>query len=64
MDLLKRTACLTGLSVVAVGFSQAQLADKKALTLQIGKQVAAAAGCGWYGVGKGAVKTRTHLPVV
>src|ERR1700728_3133919 len=43
MDLLKRMACLTGLALVAVGFSQAQLADKKALTLQIAKQVAAAA---------------------
>jgi glc operon protein GlcG len=43
MDLLKRAACLAGSAVVVVGFSQAQLVDKKALTLQIAKQVAAAA---------------------
>jgi len=40
---MKTAACLAGLSLVATVLSQAQLADKKALTLQIAKQVAAAA---------------------
>jgi glc operon protein GlcG len=35
--------CLAGLALTIVAPSQAQLADKKALTLQIAKQVAAAA---------------------
>jgi glc operon protein GlcG len=43
MKLLGRTACLTGLAVMAVTVLHGQLADKKALTLQIAKQVAAAA---------------------
>jgi glc operon protein GlcG len=43
MKLLRRTACLAGLAAMVVTASQAQLADKKALTLQIAKQVAAAA---------------------
>jgi hypothetical protein len=43
MNLLKRAAWLAGLALVAIAPSQAQLADKKALTLQIAKQVAAAA---------------------
>jgi glc operon protein GlcG len=43
MNLLKRAAWLAGLALLAVVPSQAQLADKKALTLQIAKQVAAAA---------------------
>ena len=42
MNRMKRGACLTGLSLVATALSQAQLADKKALTLQIARQVAAA----------------------
>jgi len=40
---MKTAACLARLSLVATVLSQAQLADKKALTLQIAKQVAAAA---------------------
>jgi glc operon protein GlcG len=40
---MKAAACVAGLSLVATVLSQAQLADKKALTLQIAKQVAAAA---------------------
>jgi glc operon protein GlcG len=43
MNRTKRVACLVGLSLLATALSQAQLADKKALTLQIAKQVAAAA---------------------
>jgi glc operon protein GlcG len=43
MTLTKRFACLAGLVLVAILPSQGQLADKKALTLQIAKQVAAAA---------------------
>ena len=43
MNRMKTAACLAGLSLVATVLSQAQLADKKALTLQIAKQVAAAA---------------------
>lgn len=45
MNLARRMVlpCLIGLAVAAVTPSQAQLADKKALTLQIAKQVAAAA---------------------
>jgi glc operon protein GlcG len=43
MNSMQRAACLTGLALVTTALSQAQLADKKALTLQIAKQVAAAA---------------------
>ena len=44
MNRMKRAAaCVAGLSLAATALSQAQLADKKALTLQIAKQVAAAA---------------------
>ena len=43
MNSMRRAACLTGLALVTAALSQAQLADKKALTLQIAKQVAAAA---------------------
>ena len=43
MKRMKAAACVAGLSLVATVLSQAQLADKKALTLQIAKQVAAAA---------------------
>jgi glc operon protein GlcG len=43
MNWMKRAACVAGLALVASAASQAQLADKKALTLQIAKQVAAAA---------------------
>ena len=43
MNLVKRTACLAGLTAMVTISLQAQLADKKALTLQIAKQVAAAA---------------------
>jgi glc operon protein GlcG len=43
MNVMKRAACVAGLSLAATILSQAQLADKKALTLQIAKQVAAAA---------------------
>jgi glc operon protein GlcG len=43
MGWLRRSACLAGLAAVAVTASQGQLADKKALTLQIAKRVAAAA---------------------
>jgi glc operon protein GlcG len=43
MKLLRSTACLAGLAAMVVTVSQAQLADKKALTLAIAKQVAAAA---------------------
>jgi len=43
MNLAKRAACLIGLALAAIAPSHAQLADKKALTLQIAKQVAAAA---------------------
>jgi glc operon protein GlcG len=40
---MKRVACLAGFAMMAGILSQAQLADKKALTLQIAKQVVAAA---------------------
>jgi glc operon protein GlcG len=44
MNRMKRAAaCVAGLSLAATALSQAQLADKKALTLQIATQVAAAA---------------------
>jgi len=43
MNRMKRAACLAGLSLLATALSQAQLADKKALTLPIAKQVAGAA---------------------
>jgi glc operon protein GlcG len=44
MNRTKRAAaCVAGLSLAATALSQAQLADKKALTLQIVRQVAAAA---------------------
>jgi glc operon protein GlcG len=43
MNRMKRAACVAGLSLAATALSQAQLADKKALTLQIAKQLAAAA---------------------
>ena len=43
MNRMKRVACLAGFAMMAGGLSQAQLADKKALTLQIAKQVVAAA---------------------
>jgi glc operon protein GlcG len=42
MNLLKRVVCWSAVVLVAAT-SQAQLADKKALTLQIARQVAAAA---------------------
>jgi hypothetical protein len=43
MDWMRRAACLTGFALVGIASSQGQLADKKALTLQIAKKVAAAA---------------------
>ncbi len=43
MNRMKRAACVAGLSLATIALSHAQLADKKALTLQIAKQVAAAA---------------------
>jgi glc operon protein GlcG len=43
MNGMKRVACLAGFVLMAGTLSQAQLADKKALTLQIAKQVVAAA---------------------
>jgi glc operon protein GlcG len=43
MNRMKRVACLAGFALMAGTLSQAQLADKKALTLQIGKQVVTAA---------------------
>lgn len=43
MNRMKRAAWVAGLSLAATALSQGQLADKKALTLQIAKQVAAAA---------------------
>jgi glc operon protein GlcG len=43
MNWIRRAACVTGVGFLLVGSSQGQLADKKALTLQIAKQVAAAA---------------------
>jgi glc operon protein GlcG len=43
MNRMKRVACLAGFAVMTGTLSQAQLADKKALTLQIAKQVVAAA---------------------
>jgi glc operon protein GlcG len=43
MKLGTRIACWAGLAAMAVGAAQAQLADKKALTLPIAKQIAAAA---------------------
>ena len=43
MNWMKRAACLAGFALVVVASSQGQLADKKALTLQIAKKVAAAA---------------------
>ena len=43
MNRMKRVACLAGFALMAGTLSQAQLADKKALTLQIARQVAAAA---------------------
>jgi glc operon protein GlcG len=43
MNGMKRVACLAGFALMAGTLSQAQLADKKALTLQIAKQVVAAA---------------------
>jgi glc operon protein GlcG len=43
MNRMKRAVCLAGLALVTGAASRAQLADKKALTLQIAKQVAAAA---------------------
>lgn len=43
MKRMKRVACLAGFAMMAGTLSQAQLADKKALTLQIAKQVVAAA---------------------
>jgi len=43
MNRMKRVACLAGFALMAGTLSQAQLADKKALTLQIAKQVVAAA---------------------
>jgi glc operon protein GlcG len=43
MNGMKRVACLAGFALMTGTLSQAQLADKKALTLQIARQVAAAA---------------------
>jgi glc operon protein GlcG len=43
MNRTKRVACLAGFAVMTGTLSQAQLADKKALTLQIAKQLVAAA---------------------
>ena len=43
MKWMKRAACWAGFALVVVASSQGQLADKKALTLQIAKKVAAAA---------------------
>jgi glc operon protein GlcG len=43
MNRMKQVACLAGFALMAGTLSQAQLADKKALTLQIAKQVVAAA---------------------
>jgi hypothetical protein len=43
MNKMKRVTCLAGFAMMAGTLSQAQLADKKALTLQIAKQVVAAA---------------------
>jgi glc operon protein GlcG len=43
MNKMKQLACLAGFAMMAGTLSQAQLADKKALTLQIAKQVVAAA---------------------
>jgi glc operon protein GlcG len=43
MTWTKQSACLVGLALTMILPSQGQLADKKALTLQIAKQVAAAA---------------------
>ena len=43
MNRMKPLACLAGFALMAGTLSQAQLADKKALTLQIAKQVVAAA---------------------
>ena len=43
MNRMKRVACLAGFAVMTGTLSQAQLADKKALTLQIAKQVVAVA---------------------
>ena len=43
MNGMKRVAYLAGFALMAGTLSQAQLADKKALTLQIAKQVVAAA---------------------
>jgi glc operon protein GlcG len=43
MNRMKRVACLAGFALMAGTRAQAQLADKKALTLQIAKQVVAAA---------------------
>jgi glc operon protein GlcG len=43
MNRIERVACLAGFALMAGTLSQAQLADKKALTLQIAKQVVAAA---------------------
>jgi glc operon protein GlcG len=43
MNRMKRVACLAGFALMAGTLAQAQLADKKALTLQIAKQVVAAA---------------------
>jgi glc operon protein GlcG len=43
MNVMKRAACVAGLSLMATALLAEQLADKKALTLQIARQVAAAA---------------------
>ena len=43
MNRMKWVGCLAGFALMAGTLSQAQLADKKALTLQIAKQVVAAA---------------------
>jgi glc operon protein GlcG len=43
MNWIRRAACVTGVGFLLAASSQGQLADKKALTLQIAKQVAAAA---------------------
>jgi glc operon protein GlcG len=43
MNVMKRAACVAGLSLMATALLPAQLADKKALTLQIARQVSAAA---------------------
>jgi predicted nucleotide-binding protein len=57
MNRMKRVACLAGFALMAGTLSQAQLADKKALTLQIAKQVVAAAE-------QAAVANHNHMFIV